>query len=75
MPTAAQMITEYPLLLQRVAALEAQLAWFQKNPGDADCHLEIGDTPPDRRLAPPEVAALAVTINTLMNHDAFVVKR
>jgi len=24
------MITEYPLLLQRVAALEAQLAWFQK---------------------------------------------
>jgi transposase len=28
--TAEQMITEYPLLLQRVAALEAQLAWFQK---------------------------------------------
>jgi len=54
---------------------EEQLAWFNRNPGDADCHLEIGDTPPDRRLAPPEVAALAVTINTLMNHDAFVVKR
>lgn len=28
--TAEQMITEYPLPLQRVAALEAQLAWFKK---------------------------------------------
>ena len=54
---------------------EEQLAWFNRNPGDADCHLEIGDTPPDRGLPPPAVAALTVTINTLMNHDAFVVKR
>ena len=54
---------------------DEQLAWFKRNQGDADCHLEIGDTPPDRRLPAPEVAALAVTINTLMNHDAFVVKR
>jgi Transposase C of IS166 homeodomain len=30
MATPEQMIAEYPLLLQRVAALEAQLAWFQK---------------------------------------------
>lgn len=30
MPTPDQMIAEYPLLAQRVAALEAQVAWFKK---------------------------------------------
>jgi transposase len=30
MPTPEQMIAEYPLLHQRVAALEAQVAWFKK---------------------------------------------
>ena len=30
MPTPEQMIAEYPLLLQRIAALEAKLGWFQK---------------------------------------------
>jgi len=54
---------------------DEQRAWFNRHPGDADCHLEIGDAPPDRGLSAPAVAALAVTINTLMNHDAFVVKR
>lgn len=30
MPTPEQMIAEYPLLQQRIAVLEAQLAWFKK---------------------------------------------
>lgn len=30
MPTPEQMIAEYPLMAQRVAALEAQVAWFKK---------------------------------------------
>jgi transposase len=30
MPTPDQMIAEYPLLAQRIAALEAQVAWFKK---------------------------------------------
>ena len=30
MPTPEQMIAEYPLMTQRIAALEAKLAWFQK---------------------------------------------
>lgn len=30
MPPPEQMIAEYPLMAQRIAALEAQLAWFKK---------------------------------------------
>ena len=30
MPTPEQMIAEYPLLAQRIAALEAQVAWFKQ---------------------------------------------
>lgn len=30
MPTPEQMIVEYPLMAQRIVALEAQLAWFKK---------------------------------------------
>lgn len=30
MPTPEQMIAEYPLMTQRIAALEAQVAWFKK---------------------------------------------
>src|SRR5579871_2771981 len=30
MPSPEQMLAEHPLLLQRIAALEAQVAWFKK---------------------------------------------
>lgn len=30
MPTPEQMIAEYPLMMQRIAALEAQVSWFKK---------------------------------------------
>jgi hypothetical protein len=54
---------------------DEQLAWFTAHPSDAEKHLAIGDTPGDATLPAPEIAALAVVLNTLMNHDAFVVKR
>ncbi len=59
-----------------VARLHAeQLAWFDARPADAEKHLAVGDTPRDAALPAPAIAAAAVVFNTLMNHDAFVVKR
>jgi hypothetical protein len=52
-----------------------QLTWFRAHPADADKHLALGDTPRDPKLPAPEIAALATVVNTLMNHDAFAVKR
>ena len=52
-----------------------QLSWFRAHPADADKHLALGDTPRDPALPAPEIAALATVVNTLMNHDAFAVKR
>jgi hypothetical protein len=52
-----------------------QLTWFRAHPTDADKHLALGDTPRDPALPAPEIAALATVVNTLMNHDAFAVKR
>ena len=52
-----------------------QLAHYRAHPGDAECFLCIGDAPVDSSLPAPELAAAATVINTLMNHDAFVVKR
>ncbi len=55
--------------------LDEQLAWYRARPEEAERYLKIGDTARDATLPAPEVAAWATTINTLMNHDAFVVKR
>jgi hypothetical protein len=52
-----------------------QLDWYRRHPEDADCYRRIGATPPDATLPAPEIAAAATLINTLMNHDGFVVKR
>ena len=52
-----------------------QLAWFRAHPGEATGHLAIGATPVDAALPAPEIAATAILVNTLMNHDAFAVKR
>ena len=54
---------------------DEQLAWYRRHPEDADCYLRIGDRARDASLPAPEVAAAATVANTLMNHDAFVVKR
>jgi hypothetical protein len=52
-----------------------QREWFGRHPEDAARYVAVGDTPPDAALPAAEVAAAATTINLLMNHDAFVVKR
>jgi len=57
------------------AMYREQLQWFRARPEDATAHVSIGDTPCDPALPAPEIAAAATVVNTLMNHDAFVVKR
>ncbi len=54
---------------------EDQLTWFRERERDASAYLALGGTPPDATLPAPEIAAAATLVNTLMNHDAFVVKR
>jgi hypothetical protein len=54
---------------------QEQLTWFRARPDDAAAYVGIGDTPPDPTLPAPAIAAAATVVNTLMNHDAFVVKR
>lgn len=52
-----------------------QLRWFIEHPADATKYLAIGEKKRDETLSAPDVAATAVLINALMNHDEFVVKR
>ena len=54
---------------------DAQLRWFREHPDAARAGLAVGDTPRDATLPDAEVAAAASVVNTLMNHDAFVMKR
>jgi hypothetical protein len=54
---------------------DEQLAHFQAHPEPAAASLTVGETPRDASLPTPEIAATATLLNTLMNHDAFVVKR
>ncbi|MSU48732.1 MAG: DUF1549 domain-containing protein [Opitutus sp.] len=54
---------------------DEQLAWYRDHAEEATAYVAIGDTPRDATLPAAEIAAVAALINTLMNHDAFVVKR
>lgn len=54
---------------------DEQLEWFRRQPEAAAKYVKIGDTPRSAGLPAPEVAAATTVINTLMNHDGFVVKR
>jgi hypothetical protein len=54
---------------------DEQLAWFQTHSDAAVAGLKVGARAADEKLPPAEVAAAAVVVNTLMNHDSFVVKR
>ena len=54
---------------------DEQLAHFQAHPEPAAASLTVGETPRDASLPTPEIAATAILLNTIMNHDAFVVKR
>jgi len=64
--------TEQTILTQ---LYDEQLAHFRSHPESAVASLAVGDTPRDPTLPAPEIAATATLVNTLMNHDAFVVKR
>ncbi len=55
--------------------LEEQTDWFRQHPEKAAEYVAIGDTPADASLPVVELAAAATLVNTLMNHDNFVVKR
>ena len=52
-----------------------QIGHYRAHPAAATAFLAIGDAPADASLTAPELAAAATVINTLMNHDAFAVKR
>ena len=48
---------------------------FRARPGAAEKFLAVGDAKRDEELSSLDVAALAVMVNALMNHDAAVMKR
>jgi hypothetical protein len=52
-----------------------QLAWFQKKPEEAVALLKTGRAKAPGDISAPEAAAAMVLAQTLMNHDACVVKR
>ena len=58
-----------------IRLFEDQLAVFTADPRGAETYLATGATPRAVGLPPPVTAAVAVVVNTLMNHDEFVMKR
>lgn len=54
---------------------QEQLKHYQLNPEEAKAILKGGNTKPNETLPAPEIAAATVLAQTLMNHDATVVKR
>ncbi len=52
-----------------------QLVYFQGKPGEAAALLKTGNTQAGADIPAPEAAAAAVLAQTLMNHDACIVKR
>jgi hypothetical protein len=58
-----------------IRLFEDQLAVFTADPRGAETYLATGATPRAVDLSPPVTAAVAVVVNTLMNHDEFVMKR
>jgi hypothetical protein len=52
-----------------------QLAHFRQTPAEADKLLKTGNAKRDASIPSPEAAAAAVLAQTLLNHDACVVKR
>ena len=52
-----------------------QLAYFQAHPTEAVAMLKHGNAKPNAAIPAPEAAAATVLAQTLLNHDACVVKR
>jgi hypothetical protein len=54
---------------------DEQLTAFRREPEAAEQYLGIGERPRNVALPAVDVAATAVLVSTLMNHDEFVMKR
>lgn len=52
-----------------------QLAHFKEAPKEAEALLKVGNAKHDKTVSAAEAAAATVLAQTLMNHDACVVKR
>jgi hypothetical protein len=50
-------------------AYQDYLNYYQSNPGDAGSLLSVGESPLDGVPARPELAALTMTVNQLLNLD------
>ena len=54
---------------------EEQLAEFSADPANAVQLLQIGDAAWDQNLAPDQLAASTILVNTIMNYEAAIVNR
>ncbi len=54
---------------------QEQLAYFAEHPTRVEEYLAIGDTPRDRSIAAPRLAAAAVVAGALFNYDECVIQR
>ncbi len=54
---------------------EEQRGHFAADPAAAAALLKVGERPADASLPPADLAATAMLVGTLMNHDEFVMKR
>jgi len=52
-----------------------QRAWFVAHPGDAGKAIAIGESKPERAIAPDDLAAMTMVVSAIMNFDEFVVMR
>ncbi|MCI0703725.1 MAG: DUF1553 domain-containing protein [Planctomycetia bacterium] len=57
-----------------LAAFERQLATYRKNPDDAAKLLRVGESKPDPKLNPSELAAYATVCSLILNLDESVTK-
>lgn len=55
--------------------LEEQRLAFRKDLDGASRLIRVGDSEPDPKLRPSELAAMTVTVQTMLNSDAVIVKR
>jgi Protein of unknown function (DUF1553)/Protein of unknown function (DUF1549)/Concanavalin A-like lectin/glucanases superfamily/Planctomycete cytochrome C len=52
-----------------------QRSWFARHVGEAAKYIAVGDSEPDRSVAPADLAAMTAVVNAIVNFDEFVVLR
>ena len=73
MPAPLQIFIAYSR--KDASFLDEQRTHFTADPASATKLLKAGERSADATLSPTELAATAVLVSTLMNHDEFVMKR